>query len=90
VVLVYSTKLTYIRENADLKFGPYTLTDNLTLERNPFSWTQHFDVLFVDNPVGTGYSFVDPPAKVYNLKVLADKDILVLSRKTILNASSSK
>jgi len=38
--------------------------DNLTLERNPFSWTQHFDVLFLDNPVGTGYSYVDPPAKV--------------------------
>lgn len=34
------------------------------MERNPYSWTQHFDVLFVDNPVGTGYSYVDPPAKV--------------------------
>jgi vitellogenic carboxypeptidase-like protein len=31
---------------------------------NPFSWTRHFDVLFVDNPVGTGYSYVEPPAQV--------------------------
>jgi vitellogenic carboxypeptidase-like protein len=44
------------------------LTDNLTLERNPFSWTRHFDVVFVDNPVGTGYSFVNPPAKVFSIE----------------------
>jgi vitellogenic carboxypeptidase-like protein len=48
------------------------LTENLTLERNPTSWTQHFDVLFVDNPVGTGYSYVDPPANV--IKDNVEKD----------------
>lgn len=47
-----------------IKFGPYMLMENLTLKRNPDSWTRHFDVIFLDNPVGTGYSYVDPPAKV--------------------------
>ena len=26
---------------------------------NPYSWTQEFSVLYIDNPVGTGYSFTD-------------------------------
>ena len=39
---------------------------------NPYSWTRHFDVLFVDNPVGTGYSYVDPPAKVSHFQILAN------------------
>jgi carboxypeptidase C (cathepsin A) len=51
--------------HAKLKLlGPYILHDNLTLENNPHTWTRDFDVLFVDNPVGTGYSYVDPPAQV--------------------------
>jgi vitellogenic carboxypeptidase-like protein len=57
-----------LKGKADIQFGPYKLTDNLTLERNPFSWTRHFDVVFVDSPVGTGYSFVDPPAKVFSIE----------------------
>ena len=38
--------------------GPYKLNDfNVTL--NPNSWTQEFSLLFVDNPVRTGFSFTD-------------------------------
>ena len=49
--------------------GPYILHDNLTLEHNPYTWTRDFDVVFVDNPVGTGYSYVNPPAQVFPLFV---------------------
>ena len=45
------------------------MNEKLILERNPFSWTKHFDVLFVDNPVGTGYSYVDPPATVFYVEL---------------------
>ncbi len=28
--------------------GPYNVTDNLTLTRNPFSWNEHSNIIFVD------------------------------------------
>ncbi|CAG9578653.1 unnamed protein product [Danaus chrysippus] len=37
--------------------GP--LDENLQ-ERN-YTWVKHFNVIFVDNPVGTGFSYVDDP-----------------------------
>ncbi|KAI9202232.1 Alpha/Beta hydrolase protein [Polychytrium aggregatum] len=39
--------------------GPLFI-DNGELRRNPFSWNQRHSMLFIDNPVGTGYSFVHP------------------------------
>ena len=62
--MFYEVSLSCFELRINEQFGPYTLTEDLVLKKNPFSWTKHFDVLFVDNPVGTGYSYVDPPAKV--------------------------
>ncbi|XP_065204846.1 venom serine carboxypeptidase-like [Planococcus citri] len=32
---------------------------NYTLKRNPYSWNINHSMLFIDNPVGTGYSYTD-------------------------------
>ncbi|KAI8926212.1 Alpha/Beta hydrolase protein, partial [Entophlyctis helioformis] len=45
------------------EMGPIRLDDNdLLLRRNPDSWNTHYSMLFIDNPVGTGFSFVDTPS----------------------------
>jgi len=38
--------------------GPYTLSGS-TLSINPFSWNQVANIMWIDQPVGTGYSYAD-------------------------------
>ncbi len=39
--------------------GPFQVNDDRSFSQRKFSWTKRFSVLYVDNPVGTGYSFTD-------------------------------
>jgi cathepsin A (carboxypeptidase C) len=36
--------------------GPFTVSDNLTLILNPYSWNSKADLMFIDQPIGTGFS----------------------------------
>ncbi|MED6137667.1 hypothetical protein PIB30_067044, partial [Stylosanthes scabra] len=36
--------------------GPWRITQSITLEPNPASWNNYFGLLFLDNPIGTGFS----------------------------------
>lgn len=36
--------------------GPYTLNEDLSVKNNPFSWNARANFIFIDQPVGTGYS----------------------------------
>ncbi|XP_057638412.1 probable serine carboxypeptidase CPVL isoform X2 [Chionomys nivalis] len=39
--------------------GPYVITRNMTVLSRDFPWTTTFSMLYIDNPVGTGFSFTD-------------------------------
>ncbi|XP_063839083.1 uncharacterized protein LOC135088132 [Ostrinia nubilalis] len=39
------------------EIGPFTIKDQRYLKRNPHTWLRNHSLVFIDNPVGTGYSF---------------------------------
>lgn len=39
--------------------GPFTVKNKHGLKLRKFSWTQNHNVIYIDNPVGTGYSFTN-------------------------------
>ena len=51
-----SSELAVFYEN-----GPWTITDNLTLTKNEYSWNEISNLLFVDQPLGTGFSKTNKP-----------------------------
>ncbi|KAI5578480.1 hypothetical protein POPTR_008G034800v4 [Populus trichocarpa] len=47
-----SSELAMFYEN-----GPYTIANNLSLVRNKYGWDKVSNLLYVDQPTGTGYSY---------------------------------
>jgi len=39
--------------------GPYIIQDDLSLTLNPYSWNSNANVIWIDQPVNTGFSFGD-------------------------------
>uniref|UniRef100_A0A0D9Y555 Carboxypeptidase n=1 Tax=Oryza glumipatula TaxID=40148 RepID=A0A0D9Y555_9ORYZ len=49
------------------ELGPYFVNhDALSLSPNPFAWNRRFGLLFIDNPLGTGFSAAPSPAAIPN------------------------
>ncbi|PKA64721.1 Serine carboxypeptidase-like 50 [Apostasia shenzhenica] len=46
------------------ELGPWLLSDDLRLRPNPFSWNHRFGLLFIDSPIGTGFSPAASPASI--------------------------
>ncbi|KXJ97469.1 Alpha/Beta hydrolase protein [Microdochium bolleyi] len=58
-----------------MELGPSSVQKDGTLKRNPYAWNNNASVIFIDQPVNTGYSYSSNP--VYNT-VAAGKDIYAL------------
>ncbi|KAI4984487.1 hypothetical protein ZWY2020_017117 [Hordeum vulgare] len=54
--------------NNFLQLGPYFLShrsgNNASLSRNPFTWNRRFRPLFLDSPLGTGFSVASSTADI--------------------------
>ncbi|KAF3691829.1 putative serine carboxypeptidase CPVL [Channa argus] len=42
-----------------VEHGPYVVYKNMTVRLRDHAWTTRYSVLYIDNPVGTGFSFTD-------------------------------
>ncbi|XP_076241218.1 venom serine carboxypeptidase [Calliopsis andreniformis] len=42
-----------------MEHGPFLVTANKTLEKRKYSWNKSHNMIYIDNPVGTGFSFTD-------------------------------
>jgi len=63
-----------------MEIGPYRAKDSSTLQTNNGSWHEFANLLFVDNPVGTGYSYVDTDSFVHELDEMADQFVTFLEK----------
>jgi carboxypeptidase D len=63
-----------------MEIGPYRLKDGSNLELNDGSWNEFANLLFVDNPVGTGFSYVDTNAYIHELDEMAGQLIIFLEK----------
>jgi carboxypeptidase D len=67
-------------DGALMEIGPYRLKDNETLEYNEGSWDEFANLLFVDQPVGTGFSFVNTNSYIHELDEMANQFITFLEK----------
>lgn len=67
-------------DGALMEIGPYRLQDDHTLIYNNGSWDEFANLLFVDQPVGTGFSYVSTDSYVRELGPMADQFVTFLER----------
>ncbi|EEE64830.1 hypothetical protein OsJ_19687 [Oryza sativa Japonica Group] len=61
-----------------LQIGPYLFAGG-SLSPNPFAWNRRFGLLFIDSPLGTGFSVAPSPANIpTNQSVVADHVLAAL------------
>jgi carboxypeptidase D len=63
-----------------MEIGPYRVKDDHTLVYNEGSWGEFANLLFVDNPVGTGFSFVNTDSFVHELTEMAEQFVTFLEK----------
>jgi hypothetical protein len=67
-------------DGAMMEIGPYRVRENGKLEYNNGSWDEFANLLFVDNPVGTGFSYVDTDSYLHELNQMKDQFVLFLEK----------
>lgn len=63
-----------------MEIGPYRVKDVDTLVPNNGSWHEFANLLFVDNPVGAGFSYVDTDSYLRELNEMADQFVIFLEK----------
>jgi carboxypeptidase C (cathepsin A) len=64
--------------------GPYTVEQNMALKRNPNSWNSFANLLYIDQPVGTGFSYADSPLDYETTEEVIAQDLYVFMQNFFL------
>ena len=67
-------------DGALMEVGPYRVREEGKLEYNEGAWDEFANLLFVDNPVGTGFSYVNTDSFVHELQEMADQFLVFLEK----------
>lgn len=67
-------------DGALMEVGPYRVNPDGTLRINEGSWDEFANLLFVDQPVGTGFSYVDSDSYLKDLTVESEQFIVFLEK----------
>ena len=67
-------------DGALMEVGPYRLKDQDHLRYNDGAWDEFSNLLFIDNPVGTGFSYVNTDSFVHELTEMADQIVTFLTK----------
>ncbi|KAI7879403.1 alpha/beta-hydrolase [Lichtheimia hyalospora FSU 10163] len=63
-----------------LENGPYRVNPDMSLNITAGGWQDHATIVFLDQPVGTGLSFVDSDGYMKNMKEVTDDFALFLDK----------
>ena len=63
-----------------MELGPYRVKEDGKLVYNEGSWDEFTNLLFVDNPVGTGFSYVDTNSYIHELQEMADQFMIFMEK----------
>eukprot|EP01022_Parablepharisma_sp_SALTPOND_P007718 TRINITY_DN1325_c0_g1_i1.p1 TRINITY_DN1325_c0_g1~~TRINITY_DN1325_c0_g1_i1.p1 ORF type:complete len:438 (+),score=33.26 TRINITY_DN1325_c0_g1_i1:51-1364(+) len=66
-----------------LEVGPYLFNTSYQLHKNPWAWTNHVDVMFVDNPVGVPFSIARDSTTLCRNETCVARNLYVLLSKFI-------
>lgn len=67
-------------DGAMMEVGPYRVTEDGNLKYNNGSWDEFANMLFVDQPVGTGFSYVNTDSYLTELDQMAAHMIIFLEK----------
>ena len=62
------------------EIGPFRFQQDGTIVKNNGSWSLFANLLFVDQPVGTGFSYIDTDSFIHDLPEMADQFLYFLDR----------
>lgn len=67
-------------DGAMMEVGPYRVREGGNLEYNNGSWDEFANLLFIDQPVGTGFSYVSTDSYLTDLNQMADHMLIFLEK----------
>lgn len=67
-------------DGALMEVGPYRLKNEETLEYNKGSWDEFANLLFVDQPVGTGFSYANTDSYLHELDEMSTHFMIFLDK----------